>query len=252
MDKGDMSGALKAFRALRGYSDAAQWAGECQLSLDYDAAVSMMNNGDYPGARDAFSALGSYRDAAGMVEDCIRKCYALAGQYCDEGNYYSAYVLFTSLGDYLDSAERAAACEQYPPKTGEIYRDSNFKLSGKKSYAVISLSAPDDGQYTLIKISTTYFVYKPVVTLFLAPGEDVEVKLPVGEVYHFKEAYGTVWYGDKELFGDDGTYIDVLFREQFKPTVFSSLDISSECNLYYSLRQNKGNLDGEQISREDF
>jgi tetratricopeptide (TPR) repeat protein len=263
MNAGDMQSALKEFIKLDDYSDAAQRAADCQLSLDYDAAVSLMSSNNFAVAYDAFVALGSYKDAASLAADCAhQRDYGLAKQYYAQGYYYSAYILYTSLGDYLDSPELAATCEQPMPKTGEIFRDpdyKNLKLNSGYGYDIVSFRAPKDGQYTFIKIYGLSFgpdsETEPIVTLAIAPGKKVNVKLPAGSSFHFKEAYGTVWYGEKERFGDAGMYFDMQFDDGDHTSSTVYMEITPYYDQYYvytvKLRQ-KGVSEGRQVSREEF
>lgn len=258
MESGDIQKALDAFLKLGSFSDSELMAVQCQNSLDYDAAKLLMDAGKYADAADAFASLGSYSDSASLAADCANKRdYKLAGEYFNANQFYSAQRLYWLLGTYLDSAELAAACEQPMPKTGELYRlDSIKKLSHYRDsgYNIVTFSAPDDGKYTYIKIkyATTY---TPAVSAILAPGKKIKIKLPADEHYIFEVAYGTVWYGEKEFFGENGTYITMMFNDSGSLSSWVYMTPTKHYGEYYvytiKLRQ-EGYSDGEAVRWQDF
>ena len=205
MNESKIQEALTAFKKLGSFSDAAEKAKECQNTIDYNAAKALMDKGDLSGAKSGFTALGSYKDSAQMVKNCQNGIdYAAADAAFKQGKCYTAYVMFTALGSYNDSAARAESCKQRPA-SGEMYR--NVAYASHK--CAITFKAPNDGYSTYIKI---YSGSDFVSAVFLTPGHNIKIKLPAGS-YEFRQAYGPDWFGQDEMFGDEGGYNVMIFAE---------------------------------------
>jgi hypothetical protein len=61
----------------------------------------------------------------------------------------------------------------------------------------------------------------------------VNVKLPAGSSFHFKEAFGTVWYGDKETFGNEEMYYVMQFDDGERTSSKVYMEITPYYNQYY-------------------
>ena len=112
MNEEEYEQAQTAFTELGKYKDSAELVIECQLLIDYDAALRMMDNGQFAEAETAFTALGSYKDAAGLALECRNTIdYNAAKQMMDNGNYAEAKAAFIALGSFRDSGAKASECQ---------------------------------------------------------------------------------------------------------------------------------------------
>ena len=64
--------------------------------------------------------------------------------------------------------------------------------------------------------------------------------IPAG-TYHINKAYGTIWYGNKDMFGDDGYYT--------RCKVNDSNDFVLSNGLIYTLSSDTG--DGDPVDSQD-
>ncbi len=241
-DSGEAAQAKDIFLSLGSFENAAEQAQECQNQMDYDYAMNYMNSADFEEARVVFESLGSFSDSEELAAECGRHAdYNSADMWVTTGYYYSAYRQFTALGDFMDSAERAQACIQPNPENGEMYRNPDF---GKKSCAINIKNGSEDSSIYL-KIYTADDVL--VSTVFIGGGQKAKVKLPSGS-YRFKQATGYDWFGETQMFGDDGYYEVLLFKDDSDTTKLSSSYIYT---LSFAV-EDGGNISGEQVSAEDF
>ena len=86
---------------------------------------------------------------------------------------------------------------------------------------------------------------KSVVSLFVAGENSVETWLPGGN-YYIKEATGTKWYGEKELFGDEGTYETMIFNESEDDRYVTSL----EEGYQWDIKINASEVNGQNVDSE--
>ncbi len=241
MDAGDNKSALDIFLKLGDYSDASKLAEDCQDILDYDAAKALMEAGDFEKAKEGFSALIGYEDSLSLIKVCENEMdYIAAEKAYDQGEFYSAYAVFYGLSGFKDATDRAEQCIQPDPKTGEIYRNPDY--SAKKRS--LTFKTPDDGKSTYIKIYSEDGDL--VSTLFIASGKKLKVKLPSG-TYRFKTAAGAKWFGEKDMFGDEGWYSLVMFGENKDTWTLKSGYIYT-----LKLRVTSGGNEGLPQSRDSF
>ena len=271
MDNGSYQEALDKFDGLGDYQDSALMAFYCQQYLDFDQAQSLMfDAGDYQGALDILSRLAATggspldpdliaylasscrdninyeagverldaKDYAGALgyfrplspkdfpdlPDKIDACnYALADQLLAAGDRYDAYVAFEKLGDYSDAAARAQSC--IVPITGsyEAYHDPGF-VSSSCDLTIVSHAA-DETNFVKLYCGDTL-----VSSVFILPGASVKISVPPN-TYRIKAASGVNWFGDVDLFGDDGDYYTMTFDDagtetmDFQPNYAYTLDL---------------------------
>ena len=120
LKKGDYDGALKGFRELGDFEDAADRVDELEeLQEDYDEALELLDEGKYEEAYEAFADLDDYRDSETLKEYEIVYRQALdtmngtshgAPVEFSVERYIEAAEQFAALGDYADSAELVSEC----------------------------------------------------------------------------------------------------------------------------------------------
>ncbi len=241
-DSGESEQARDIFLSLGSFEDAEALAQECQNQMDYDYATSYMNSADYEEAKVVFESLGSYLDAEQLAAECGNHVdYNTADWWATTGDFYGAYLQFMALGDFSDAAERALACIQPNPENGELYRNPDY---AKKSCAInIKNGSTDSSVY--LKIYTSDDVL--VSTVFIGAGQKAKVKLPSGS-YRFKRAVGNNWFGETDMFGNEGYYEVLLFDNGSDVTKLSSSYIYT---LSFAV-EDGGNISGEQVGAEGF
>lgn len=241
-DSGETEQARDIFLSLESFEDAAAQAQECQNMLDYDKAAGLMNQGAYEEAKGLYDALTEYKDAAQLSLDCQNNIdYAAADAKFNDGNYYEAYKMFTLVNGFKDAADRIADCIQQKPQSGELYRNPDY---AKKTCAVnIKLGGLLNSLY--VKVYTEDDVL--VSTVFLNPGEKTKIKLPTG-TYRFKAAYGTDWFGEKDMFGDYGYYEKLIFDDGKDTWSLTSKYIYT----LSMMQEEEGNMGSTEIGPEGF
>ena len=244
--------AMTEFNALGSFSDAANRAAECRMNIDYQNADALFDQGEYQDAAAAFDRLGAFGDAADRAVECrAEDQYQIACAYMDDysfdealealeqitpidykdtqalitycnnelvyeaaweayclGYYYTAYTKFSSLDDYRDAADMALGCIKTRPKTGELYRNPDY---AKKAVSLKIVSPSKEDRPTYMKVFSTE-TDALVCTLFFNAKSKITVKLPQGS-YYFTYAYGTTWFGEQEMFGDNGHYKEMVFDD---------------------------------------
>ncbi|SEA59893.1 hypothetical protein SAMN05216349_11856 [Oribacterium sp. KHPX15] len=168
---------------------------------------------------------GQKSDKKTAKESPAKVEYEKAVKLFDEGKYYSAEQAFIEC-KYGDWAKRAKECVQPVPETGELWHDKKKKSEETNLVIVVNEENPDTYRY--------YEVYdqnkKPVASLFVAGENTVETWLPEG-YYYVKEATGTKWYGDKELFGAEGSYRTMVFNEIEDDRFLSLFEKGYQCEI---------------------
>lgn len=290
MEEESFSEAKEGFDAISGFKDASELSKQCSQALDYEEAMSLYEEGDYAAAAAAFASAGEYRNAQKYVAECNTYVdYDRAKQLMETGEYdeakallapldsavftdkdalvtecenmplyleaktalendkrYTAYSLFSSLGDFKDSATLASSCKVSKPSTGEIYRNSAYKGSA----CSLTIKPPTgDGSSTYIKIYSSDGAL--VSCVFINAGDKSKVNLPAGS-YRLKAAYGFgEWFGEEDMFGDDGVY--QLLKVSSNNEIF---DLKKNYDYTLTLRSASGDT-GDSVStsnenREDF
>ena len=186
--EGDEEKALVE-NALKGLKlkQAIRLAGE----MKYDEALNLLKElGDFDEAQAKYTSINEeyqgYKDS-----------YAAAEAYYNNGEYYKAMMAWMKIEKYLDSAERAKTCEQKMPSNGSMKKGSGGISMKVKAPA---------GMNTLIKIYNSKG--EVAAQVFILAGNSATVKLGAG-TYTMKVAYRTKWYGEKDLFGGTGIYLQL-------------------------------------------
>ena len=159
--------------------------------MKYDEALNLLKElGDFD------EAAAKYKTVSEEYQN-YKDSYAGAEAYYNNGEFYKAMMAWMKIEKYLDSSERAKTCEQKMPSNGSMKKGSGG-ISMK-------IKAPS-GMNTLIKIYNSKGEVSAQV--FILAGNSATVKLGAG-TYTMKVAYGTKWYGDKDLFGGTGIYLQL-------------------------------------------
>ena len=133
-------------------------------------------------------------------QEAMAKTYKEAEELYDNGEYYKAKQLFESVSEYEDAYDRAEACVQPLPETGD------YLVSGGSSSS-LTIEAPSGDNAVYIKVYDTDG--NTVCKTFIRSGESATVWID-GGTYTMKVAYGTEWYGEIDVFGDYGTYSQLM------------------------------------------
>lgn len=155
----------------------------------------------------AASSASASASASSSAEDAAKAEYDRAVALFDEGKFYSAKAAFEKSG-YKDWEQRAAACVQPMPETGELSHDENMRSDKMILVFNVNEENGDMGRYITVLTKDN----KLVESLFVKGAGTVETGIPGGE-YYVKSSSGTEWYGADEQFGPDGLYITMVFNE---------------------------------------
>ncbi len=201
LEQGSYSAAGALYQSLNGYRDSADKAEFCIGTAVYAEATGMMDAGNYEAAAERFETIPDFSDAGEKGVYCRNMAaYMQASALFDAGGFYEAYYLFMGLEGFSDSADRMAECVQDFPR-GETYRNEAFK---SRSCSLTIKPPASDGSRTYIKIYSESG--ELVSCLGIDEGKSGKVWLPAGS-YQIKSAYGyEEWFGETDMFGDEGTY----------------------------------------------
>ena len=160
---------------------------------DWDGALKLLNSKDGK----------SYPDYTAVRQNCLNHAdYAEAKEAMHNKQYYTAYQLFTELGDFEDAAQKAKDCIQTTPQNKQLYRNPKYKKGTVKFNIANKLKGKSNAYLAFYDSTGT----TKISTIFIRRGKDLTIYLPDDD-YIIKAAYGTgPWFGEKEMFGDEGTY----------------------------------------------
>ena len=171
--------------------------------LKYDNAFQLMENLKFEEAMAIFSELGDFLDsktqydvAKGKLDEYNKK-YEDAQALYDNGEYYKAMVAWNAISEWKDSAEKAKSCKQPMPESGSMKKGSgsiSMKINAPSSINALMRVYNSSGEV--------------VAQVFIAAGKNATIKLGAG-TYTIKVAYGSEWYGEKDLFGAKGAYLQL-------------------------------------------
>lgn len=205
MDAGDDESLAKAaelFEGLGAFQDSADLAQECRNQLDLHEAIALMEQEKYEEAEAILSDLVNTQgmdEAYGYLMDCSNaQSYKVAMEHFEAEEYGDAYSAFMALGSFKDSANMAAQCIQDLPETGEKYHNEDY-ASHQCEFTIDNTGFKN----TLIKLYTAGGDL--VCTVFIRADESATLNLPAG-TYTMNQAYGDNWFGDTDLFGNEGRY----------------------------------------------
>ncbi len=245
-EAGNFAEAEVLFKKVKDFRDAEEYTAKCGAHADFAEAKSLMDAGDYIAARELLTTLDSsvITDRDTFITECNNMIdYNKAKELLAEGENYDAYKLFKKLGSFLDSSTLASSCYVSMPKTSETYRNSKYSSTSTS----LTIKPPTgDGSKTYIKI---YSESGSLVScIFINAGDQVKVKLP-GGTYRFKAAYSFgKWFGEKDMFGDEGVYQTLQFANN---SDFYTLKSKSSYTL--TLRTSKkGNVTTRNEKRDGF
>ena len=210
---GSYAEAVEVLSQTDGYGDSEALIRECRMIMAAREIEDAMARKDFDQALALLD--GEYGSALENREEKISLCrmgkkYILAREAYDSGLYYTAWKLFRDLGTYDDAAARAQACVIDRPRTGETYHNGEYTAKGCTLTIKLNNSADT---YTYFKIYLVSGSKEILVScVFLNGGTPVTVSLPAGS-YVLKTATGKgSWYGEKEMFGDSGSYQRLLYN----------------------------------------
>jgi tetratricopeptide (TPR) repeat protein len=171
--------------------------------LKYDNAFKLMEELKFEEAMAIFTELGDFLDAKtqydvakGKLDDYNKKYEAAQALY-DNGEFYKAMVAWNAISEWKDSAEKAKTCKQTMPDNGSMKKGSgniSMKINAPSSINALLRVYNSKGEV--------------VAQVFIAAGKNATIKLGAG-TYTIKVAYGTEWYGEKDLFGAKGAYLQL-------------------------------------------
>ena len=247
MSDGSWAEARETFASLEGagFSDVPDLIAECDAHLSYNDAVALMSNGSWAEAREALAELdgtGFFEDIPSLLAECdAHIAYDAAEALYSEGSYYDAYVAFNDLAGVSyegipDCSERAQACIQDYPGNGTVYSNPDY------SSTAVPLTIRNDSTYAFVKF---YIGEDLVRTVFISPDGSATVYMPAG-TYTMNEAHGDLWFGESDMFGDDGTYYHCI--------VGGSETFDLEYGYSYEISPGNGGtgIGTQPISRDSF
>ena len=207
LEAGDYTGALDMLTKSDGYADAAQLEKQCRIKLEQEEILQAIERKDYA------AALAMLDSEAGrqmenrdqLAEECGTALrYLEAEEAYRDGLYFTAWEQFRRLGSYQDAQARAESCVRPTPANGETYHNPAYT---NQSCTLKIDPNSNDGSFTYCKIYLVSGDRETLVScVFIHSGKTVTVHFPAG-TYVFKAAYSFGdWYGDKEMFGSNGTY----------------------------------------------
>lgn len=285
-DAGDYRNAQSAFLALGAFRDAPERAKDCENELNYQSADQQMLDGDWKQAMEAFLAMGEFRDASARAAECDRQirtkeanelyamgdfaaaiplyealaeagdseaaerlaeckneiAYDEAAALYAGGEYYEAYLAFLAIPDLRDAASRAEDCIQIFPGTGELYHNEDYAT---RSCALTIRTPKEESSRNYIKIYSDSGDL--VSTIAISSGDSAKVWLPAGQ-YRIKNAYSDGgWFGEEDLFGDDGIY-NVMKNGSGDNELFK---LEKNYSYTLSLRMSGGSGNDVDTERED-
>jgi hypothetical protein len=148
-----------------------------------------------------------------------------------------AYNAFAALGSFSDAAAMAQKCRQPMPSNGAFKRDGGSSVD-------LKIIAPSGARSVYVKIYTSGGSLAS--TVFISPGGSARVSLSSGS-HRINVAYGSEWWGEKDLFGPNGLYSQLLNG--------GSNTFTFESNGSYELTlivSSGGNVGSQSIGRNNF
>ena len=189
----------------------------------------------------AASSASASASASSSAEDAAKAEYDHAVALFDEGKFYSAKAAFEKSA-YEDWEQRAAACAQPMPETGELFHDED--MTSDKMILAFNVNSQDENRGMYITVYTKDG--KLVESVFVKGSGTVETRIPGGE-YYVKDSSGTEWYGADEQFGPDGYYENMVFNEVEGDSNLTAL----EEGYRYDITINSETSDGQNVDSEE-
>ena len=171
--------------------------------LKYDNAIQLTEKLKFEEAMAIFTELGDFLDSKAQYDaakakmDDYNKKYEAAQALYDNGEYYKAMVAWNAISEWKDSADKAKSCPQPMPENGSMKKGSG------------SISLKINAPSSINALMRVYNSSNEVVAqVFIAAGKNATIKLGAG-TYTIKVAYGSEWFGEKDLFGAKGAYLQL-------------------------------------------
>ena len=133
--------------------------------------------------------------------------YLAGSAFWIRGEFYDSRQHYLNT-DLYDAAARAEACRQPWPATGVLYQNANYVSNDM--HLIIKVDYRDPSYAGLYKIVAQNG--DTAANLFISGASTADVWLP-GGIYELREATGQYWYGNRDLFGGEGSYETMLFYE---------------------------------------
>ena len=189
-------------------AEAQADATRCSGNADYYTAKAMLKKSptDRATAEKAlalFENCEEIADAQNQVAYCKSVlAYYEAGDLYAQGKYYEAYQKYGNVNkaasDALgDVGEKEGACIQANPGNGVVWRNASY--SSDDVELTIKNSGHPNAYYKL------YMGNDLVITVFISADGEATFRLPSG-TYSMNKAYGDMWFGPDDMFGDGGSY----------------------------------------------
>jgi len=203
MDAGDLDGAADIFRELTGFQDADLLLQECENENVYLEADALMAARKWPEAAELFASIDGYKDSADRSEEC--ETWAIFNEaevMLAQGWNYDAYCRFrnieyASYAGMPDIGSRMEDCVVPYPVSGETYHNPDY---GNNS---VRLTIDNTGfMNTFVKL---YMGDTLISSVFIEEDGEATFWLPPG-TYSMNKAYGDLWFGPYDMFGDEGFY----------------------------------------------
>lgn len=120
LNAGDVAEAVRIYSLLGDYSDSEDI--KAGIEMQYNTAISLMENGKYEEALNAFEELKNYTDCQVKATESR---YQWAKVLTAEKQFESAIKLFEELGDYNDSVQQIQAARY--DKAKELWASGDLK-----------------------------------------------------------------------------------------------------------------------------
>lgn len=171
--------------------------------LKQQLAISLVDKLELEAAIAIFEEISDFGDSSLRLQQAkdllasYNKKYEEAQAYYDKGEYYKAMAAWREIANWKDSSAKATQCEQPMPANGSMKTGSGS--------ITMTIKAPASRNALLRIYNSSNEV---VAQIFVAAGSSSTIKVNPG-TYTMKAAYGDKWYGDIDLFGGEGKYIQL-------------------------------------------
>ena len=203
-DKGDKASLEEAdilYTNLGDFKDSAARALECRSVALFKKAKAYDKKEKYD---EAYKILNEYPDNPYPGwSDLLAKCgkeieYKKAKKLYKKEHYYQAYKIFDSLGKFKDSKKKKEECIQETPASSVLFQDPEYTAN-----AVELIFKNNGKQDNLIKMYNSED--KLVATVYVRQDGSTSIRIP-SDTYHINKAYGVTWFGEKDMYGENGEY----------------------------------------------
>ncbi len=165
--------------------------------------------------------------------------------FFNEGKYYSAWKAFNE-SDYADWIVWAAKCPQPKPETGEVWHDPD--QPGEDMLLTIRVEQDDTDMFFRL-----YRENALISNVYISGSDEVTVKLPGDARYTIKDGVGRDWYGEKETFGEYGSYETMIFyKPDYTESVFLRSGYQYTLTVNISTDVDSDGVDSEPETWENF